>query len=169
MPTVAEQLRHAREARGLTVSQLADLTKIRTDHIRALEEGDYNVFSAPVYVRGFARTLAAVVKLDPQKLTADLDSELSQLKKFKEAPRLTGESRGALDYLMLQLSKLNWRIAAPALALIILIAIGVIVLRVWQKREARDPLRNLGPGIYQPKRTIGGETLPLPTNNPSRK
>jgi len=169
MSTVAEQLRRAREARGLTIGQLADLTKIRTDHIRALEEGDYNVFSAPVYIRGFARTIASVVKLDPQKLVADLDGELSQLKKFKEAPRLTGEARGAVDFLMLQLSKVNWRIALPAGALIVLIAIGVVALRVWQKREARDPLRNLGPGLYQPKRASGGETLAIPTNNPARK
>ena len=36
MPTVAEQLRTAREAQGLTVYQVAEITKIRTDHIRAL-------------------------------------------------------------------------------------------------------------------------------------
>ncbi len=36
MSTVAEQLRAGREARMLTVEQVAELTKIRTDHIRAL-------------------------------------------------------------------------------------------------------------------------------------
>ena len=45
MSTVAEQLRVAREARKLTIQQVADATKIRTDHIRALEEGNFNVFS----------------------------------------------------------------------------------------------------------------------------
>jgi cytoskeletal protein RodZ len=168
MPTVAEQLRQAREARGLTIGQLADVTKIRTDHVRALEEGNYGVFSAPVYIRGFARTIASVVKLDPQKLVADVDAELSQIKKFKAAPRLTGESRGVLDYLMLQLSKLNWRIALPAVLLIVLIIAGVVGLRAWQERQNRDPLRNLGPGIYQPKRS-GGETLPLPPNSPPHR
>ena len=38
MSTVAEQLRQGREARGLTVEQVAEVTKIRTDHLRALEE-----------------------------------------------------------------------------------------------------------------------------------
>ena len=52
MATVAEQLRTAREARNLTVEQIADTLKMRTDHVRALEEGDYDVFSAPVYIRG---------------------------------------------------------------------------------------------------------------------
>ena len=58
MASVAEQLRAAREAKNLTVSQVAETTKIRGDHIRALEEGNYNVFVAPVYSRGFIRTYA---------------------------------------------------------------------------------------------------------------
>src|SRR5436305_15056038 len=58
MLTVADQLRTAREAKNLTVYQIADLTKIRTDHIRALDEGNYDVFSAPVYIRGSVRAYA---------------------------------------------------------------------------------------------------------------
>ena len=56
MSTVAEQLREAREAQNLTVYQVAEITKIRTDHIRALDEGNYDVFSAPVYIRGSVRS-----------------------------------------------------------------------------------------------------------------
>ena len=48
MSTVAEQLHEAREARRLTVEQVAEITKIRGDHLRALEEGNFDVFSAPV-------------------------------------------------------------------------------------------------------------------------
>ena len=36
MSAVAEQLRQAREARNLTVQQVVEITKIRTDHLRAL-------------------------------------------------------------------------------------------------------------------------------------
>lgn len=71
MPTVAEQLRTAREARKLTVHEIADTTKIRTDHIRALEAGDYNVFTAPVYIRGFVRCYATLLRLNvPQVMVA---------------------------------------------------------------------------------------------------
>ena len=71
MPTVAEQLRAGREARKLTIPQVAEATKIRTDHIRALEEGNFNVFSAPVYIRGFVRNYATQLKLDvPQVMAA---------------------------------------------------------------------------------------------------
>jgi cytoskeletal protein RodZ len=60
--SVPEQLRQARQAQNLTIQQVAEITKIRSDHIRALEEADYNVFSAPVYIRGFTRTYATLLK-----------------------------------------------------------------------------------------------------------
>jgi len=56
MATVGEQLRLAREAQNLNVYQVAEITKIKTDHIRALESGTYDMFSAPVYIRGFIRS-----------------------------------------------------------------------------------------------------------------
>ena len=64
MPSVPDRLREAREALGLDVYQVADITKIRTDHIRALEEGRFDAFAAPVYVRGFIRTYARLLRLD---------------------------------------------------------------------------------------------------------
>ncbi|MFT5031054.1 MAG: cytoskeletal protein RodZ, partial [Candidatus Binatia bacterium] len=35
MPTVSEQLQQAREAKNFTVHQIADITKIKTEHVRA--------------------------------------------------------------------------------------------------------------------------------------
>src|SRR5438067_13829051 len=84
MPTVAEQLRTSREAKGLTVYQVAEITKIKTDHVRALEEGNYDAFSAPVYIRGFVRTYANLLKLDVPALMDALDGELGRAQKFHE-------------------------------------------------------------------------------------
>ena len=122
MSTVAEQLLLAREAQSLTVHQVAEVTKIRTDHIRALEEGNFNVFSAPVYIRGFVRSYAGLLKLDVKGVMSDLDRELGQTEKFAEPPPLTGHKRGIVDFVTLQLSKLNWRIAlVAAIALVAVI------------------------------------------------
>src|SRR5512138_2239861 len=107
MSTVAEQLRHAREARNLTVQEVAEITKIRTDHLRALEEGNFDVFSAPVYIRGFVRTYSTLLKLDVPRVMADLDTELGQTSKFAEPPPLSDHPRGVVDFLMLQLSRVD--------------------------------------------------------------
>jgi len=171
MPTVAEQLRQAREQRGWTINQLADATKMRTDHIRALEEGNYNVFAAPVYIQGFVRTCATLLKLDVPKVMADLDGELGATKKFREHPRLTGDSRGIVDYVMLQFSKINWRVGLPLAVLGILVVGGIVTFRTIQNRKHVDPLKGLGPGIYQPKKrqdTIVPPVIAPPPTNTGR-
>src|SRR5690348_17769846 len=116
MSTVAEQLHQAREAKQLSVEQVAEITKIRSAHLRALEEGNFNVFSAPVYIRGFVRTYSTLLKLDVPRVMAELDDELGQTKKFAEPPPLSDHPKGALDFLMLQLSRIDWQKGVVILA-----------------------------------------------------
>jgi len=168
MATVAEQLRTAREAQKLTVHQIADITKIRTDHLRALEEGNFDLFVAPVYIRGFVRTYAGLLKLDvPQVMTA-LEGELSQTEKFSEPPRLSQPTRGVLDFVMLQLSRVNWRVASLALAVLAAVAVIASIYLVWRHYRNHDPLRGLPPAVYQSQGKDSGEKLPL-TNSPPRR
>ena len=162
MATVSEQLKLAREHQQLDVYQVAEITKIKTDHIRALESGTYDIFPAPVYIRGFTRTYATMLKLDVARLLADLDAELSRDERFRDHPPLTNTPRSPLDYLMLQLSRMNWRVALGILAAIVVVA-GVIVAVRSRSHPGDDPLKDLGPGVYQPKQEKRGETLPLPT------
>jgi len=169
MPTVAEQLRLAREQQHLDIYQVAEITKIRTDHIRALESGQYDCFSAQVYIRGFVRTYARALKLDEVRLAADLDAELSQTEKFSEPPALSGKSSSPLDFIMLQLSKLDWRLVLVLLVLALVLVLGFIGIRYWQHQRTSDPLKNLGPGLYQPHQGQEGALLPLPTNAPLRR
>jgi cytoskeleton protein RodZ len=162
MSTVAEQLRTAREAQKLSVHQLADITKIRTDHIRALEEGNFGVFSAPVYIRGFVRSCATLLKLDVPQVMATLDAELGQTEKFREPPALSPAYRGPLDFLMLQLSKVNWRKGLTALGAVALLVAIVSGYSAWRSRRAADPLAGLKPAIYEPNQGASGDMLPLP-------
>jgi cytoskeletal protein RodZ len=162
MSTVAQQLRQAREAQHLTVYQVAEVTKIRTDHLRALEEGNFDVFSAPVYIRGFVRTCATLLKLDVPQIMAALDAELKGTEKFSEPPPLSDQPRTPVDFLMLQLSKVNWNKGLVVLCAVLGVAIVVIILAIWRHAKTSDPLSNLKPGVYQPAQNNSGETLPLP-------
>ena len=100
MPTVAEQLRAAREAKKLTVQQVADATKIRTDHVRALDDGNFSVFSAPIYIRGSVKNYATLLKLDVPQIMDVLAAELKGTEKFSEPPPLVEESAKPLDHAM---------------------------------------------------------------------
>ena len=167
MGTVAEQLRRAREEQKLTIYQVAEATKIKTEHIRALEAGQYDTFSAPVYIRGFVRGYAKFLKLEGAAISAALDAELSQHDRHCEPPPLSPRTRGPLDFLMLQFSKLNQRKLVIVLGVVALAVISLVIALSVSNQRKTDPLKKLGPGLYQAP-AAAGETLPLPTQ-PAKK
>ena len=166
--TVGEQLRQARESQKLTLQQVAEITKLRSDHLRALEEGHFEVFSAPIYVRGSVRSYAQVLKLDARQLLAALDAELGQSEKFREPLPLTEERRGVLDFVMLLVSKVDWRKGLAALGVVAGLVLVVSVFLIWRHYATRDPLAGLKPGVYQPTQHLSGDILPLPAPAPPR-
>jgi hypothetical protein len=163
MSTVAQQLRQAREARNLTVEQVVEITKIRTDHLRALEEGNFDVFSAPVYIRGFVRSYSALLKLDVAQIMAGLEAELAQTTKFAEPPPLADRPRGIIDFVMLQLSQVDWRKASIGIGVVVA---AVLAFSAWVGWRHHDPLKGLKPAVYQSTQHVSGETLPLPAPAP---
>ncbi len=160
MSTVAEQLRSAREAKNLTVEQVAEMTKLRTDHVRALEEGRFNVFSATVYIRGSVKVYAKALKLDEPSLLAALGAELKETEKFSEPPPLVETKKTFLDTLLLVLAKLNWKVGFVGVIAIAVIVIAGMAFWAWRHHQASDPLKNLQPAVYSPANS--GDTLPLP-------
>jgi cytoskeletal protein RodZ len=161
MATVGEQLKAAREAQRLTVTQVADMTKIRSDHIRAIDQGNYDVFSAPVYIRGFVRTYAMALKLDTTVILAQLNQELAE-SGGQTLPPFQPPASGMVDSALFHLSTAGRRLLLPIL-LVGLIAVAVAAGIGLLNRKAKEhPLDGLGPGLYQSSATNAGETLPLP-------
>jgi cytoskeleton protein RodZ len=62
------QLTTARVAAGLTVAEAARQLKLSASQVDALESGDYDRLPGPVFVRGFLRNYARLLKLDPAPL-----------------------------------------------------------------------------------------------------
>jgi cytoskeletal protein RodZ len=148
---------------NLDIPQVAEATKLKSDHIRALEEGDFEAFTAPVYLRGSLRTYAKLLKLDPARLVEELDAEVGSSGRVEEPSLAEPRKKTGLDSFMLLLSRVNWLIAA-ALVLVVLLGFGLSSgYRAWRNHKTADPLKKLGPGMYQPPAN-SGETLPLPTN-----
>jgi cytoskeletal protein RodZ len=159
MSTVAEQLRAARESRNLTIAQVAEATKIRTDHIRALEEGNFNVFSAPIYIRGSVKNYAMRLKLDVPQIMAALDAELGRTEKYSEPPPLTEESNKPLDRMMFLLSKMNWKVGAAGGMVLGIVLVIFLVSFAWRHHKPGNALAGLPPAVYQSANS--GQTLPL--------
>jgi cytoskeletal protein RodZ len=160
MSQVAEKLRQAREASHLTINQVADVTKIRTDHLRALEEGNFGVFSAPVYIRGSVKNYARALKLDVPQVLSVLDAELGRTEKFSEPPPLVEESYTRLDQIMFLLSKFNWRWGLMGGVVLGFLLIAMLISMALRHQQHKNPLAGLSPAVYQTANN-SGDTLPL--------
>lgn len=71
MTFFGETIRKAREAKGLTTSQVADRTRILVQTIEAMEREDFKRIPAAIYGRGFVRHIAEVLEIDPKPLVAE--------------------------------------------------------------------------------------------------
>ena len=70
MGELGEILRRAREAKGLSLAQVEEVTRIRSAYLQALEEEDYQRLPPPVYVKGFLKNYALFLDLNPQQVLA---------------------------------------------------------------------------------------------------
>jgi len=64
-----EILRRAREARGLTIPQVAERTRITRHHIENIEADRFAKLPAGVYLRGMLASIARELRLDGQKVS----------------------------------------------------------------------------------------------------
>ncbi len=61
-------LRHQREARSVSLREIADNSKISLRYLEALEQDRFDVLPAPVFARGFLREYSRVVGLNPDEV-----------------------------------------------------------------------------------------------------
>jgi cytoskeleton protein RodZ len=62
------KLRQAREAKGAPLHEVEWATKIKAAYLEALEEENFRLIPGAVYVRGFLRTYANYLGIDPEPL-----------------------------------------------------------------------------------------------------
>ncbi|HEY9181209.1 MAG TPA: RodZ domain-containing protein [Candidatus Baltobacteraceae bacterium] len=72
--SLGERFRAAREQRGLTLSEVAEQVRIRSVYLAAIEEENWKAIGAPVYTRGFLRTYARFLGLDPEDAVAEFNA-----------------------------------------------------------------------------------------------
>ena len=74
------KLRQAREARGLSLRQIATTTKISVAALEALERNDISKLPGGIFSRSIVRSYAAEVGLDPDQAMSDF------LERFDQEP-----------------------------------------------------------------------------------
>ena len=74
--TVGQRLREAREAKGLTIEDIAASTRIPTRHLTSLENSEWDKLPAATYSIGFAKNYAGAVDLDRAEIADALRTEM---------------------------------------------------------------------------------------------
>ncbi|MBM4464909.1 MAG: helix-turn-helix domain-containing protein [Chloroflexi bacterium] len=70
MGDLGQLLREARQQKGVSLEEVEEATRIRQKFLQALEEGNFAALPAEAYVKGFLRTYAMYLELDPDEVMA---------------------------------------------------------------------------------------------------
>ena len=69
--TLGEKLRQAREERGITLSEVAEQTRISPQYIESIEHDDYRSLPGGIFNKGFVKSFAKYVGVNEQEALAD--------------------------------------------------------------------------------------------------
>lgn len=69
--TLGEKLRQAREERGVTLSEVAEQTRISPQYIESIEHDDYRSLPGGIFNKGFVKSFAKYVGVNEQEALAD--------------------------------------------------------------------------------------------------
>jgi cytoskeletal protein RodZ len=132
METFGERLKAAREARGVSVADIAATTKIAVAALEALERNDVRRLPGGIFGRSIVRAYALAVGLDPDTAVSDFAAEIVRAERERartvRAPDITADDRHFLE--RQRRAVLILRVAI----VVILVAVAVAVAWVWTQR-----------------------------------
>ncbi|HEX8247216.1 MAG TPA: helix-turn-helix domain-containing protein [Pyrinomonadaceae bacterium] len=76
--TLGEKLRQAREARGISISEVAEQTRISALYLEAIENNDYRTLPGGIFNKGFVKSFAKFVGVDEQEALQDYSRLLAE-------------------------------------------------------------------------------------------
>jgi transcriptional regulator with XRE-family HTH domain len=115
---LAEILKSAREARGLTLDQVSEITRVRRTFLEALEQAAYDVLPSRAFAIGHVKAYAKALGLDEEAL-----ADMFKIEVAESATRLHAPSGTAIEDL-----KPNYRLyVSAAMCLVAAIAVWNVV------------------------------------------
>lgn len=128
--TPGATLAAAREASGLSVAQVAEQMRISPRQVEAIEADRYGELPGAVFVRGFIRNYARLLKLDPIPLLHALEPALGG-----DVPLRAHEIAGTLP---VTVRRSHSRLWLGVFALVVALAAAAAAYEWWRGRTGAD-------------------------------
>jgi cytoskeleton protein RodZ len=146
--SLGERLRQAREAKGMTLDEVASQTRIPIRHLQHIEREEWDALPATTYCVGFARAYANAVGLDGPEIARELRERLGGTRTRAPAPEYYEQADPA-------------RVPPRTLALVAaLIGVALIVgYMIWRSSLDDEPVT---PGVE-----VAVPETKAPTGGPS--
>ena len=172
MASLGEYLRQARERRGVTLEDVARVTRIRRQHLEALEADRLDELPAPPFVRGFLSAYAKQVGLSPDDVLTRfeaLKTEASSAEAAGASPTPAAAARDALQSPVRPRPDASPVASSGSRSVLVLVAlVGVGALAVVGSilvRPSVPPVRPIAAPL--PVRTPAAEPATVPAAIPS--
>ena len=121
--TLGEKLREAREARHISLSEVAEQTRISPYYIEAIERDDYKPLPGGIFNKGFVKSFAKFVGVDENEALADYLNALTI-----ENPNATDEPKSYRPEVLTDDTSSRTGVPTVLIAVVILGAMTAIVL-----------------------------------------
>lgn len=93
MSGIGSYLKRERELRGISLEEISKVTKIGLRILKALESDDFDSLPAPIFVKGFIRSYATYVGLDPVDAVLRYEDYLARHEAKDEVEEIKEERR----------------------------------------------------------------------------
>jgi cytoskeletal protein RodZ len=158
MESIGEFFKQVRETKGLTIDEVASKTRIRSDFVKALEEGNFAKLPDQVFARGFVRSYARSLGLD----------EEDAIHRFIQSAGAFYEKQDEKERLKIRQVQEERKRQANRKAVAIAIGIAVITLVFLLSREqssvlVRRPATELPAASGKRAPVLGTESHEAPT------
>jgi len=150
MDSIGDFFKQVRETKGLTVDEVASKTRIRTDFVKALEEGNFAKLPDQVFARGFVRSYARSLGLD----------EEDAIHRFIQSAGAVYEKQDERERLKVRQAEEERKRQANRKAVAIAIGIAILTLVILLSREQSSLLVRRTSQSEAPSTTTKRVTLP---------
>ena len=140
MESVGEFFKQVRETKGLTIDEVASKTRIRTDFLKALEDGNFAILPDQVFAKGFVRTYARSLGLD----------EEDAMHRFTQSAGAFYDKQEERERLRLRQAEDERRRKANRKTLVLALGVALLVMILLLSREQSTLLFSKGTTVPPP-------------------